>query len=63
MRIQIDRELCQTHGVCTGEAPEALAIVDNELVLLLERPGEALREKVEAAARYCPTGALTVWKE
>jgi ferredoxin len=63
MRVQIDRELCQTHGVCVEETPEVFAIVDRELVLLIERPSEALRDKLREAVRYCPTGALRVFEE
>lgn len=61
MRIVIDWDLCQGHGVCMGEAPEAFEVgTGGELKLLQERPPDALRAKIELAARYCPTGAITI---
>jgi sterol 14-demethylase len=62
MRIQVDRDLCQGHGVCRTEAPEVFD-VDRDLqqvVVKDERPPEALREKVRAAVRFCPTRALSI---
>ena len=61
MKILIDRDLCQGHGVCMGDAPEVFEVgEDGQLILLQESPGESLREKVESAARYCPTGAIQI---
>ena len=65
MRIRVDFDLCQGHGVCRNEAPEVFG-VDTErqhVVLLDERPPEALREKVRAAVRFCPTRALSIEEE
>lgn len=62
MRIRVDRDLCQGHGVCRSEAPE-LFDVDREAEQVLvkdERPPESLRAKVLAAVRYCPTRALSI---
>jgi len=59
MRIEVDWDLCQGHAMCQEEAPEVFS-VDSKgmLTVLLERPPEELREKVEAACRYCPTRAI-----
>jgi ferredoxin len=51
--------------MCQEEAPEVFRVVDRpgsyaQVQLLLEEPGEALREKVLAAARYCPNRVITV---
>jgi ferredoxin len=44
-----------------GEAPEVFEVgVDGELKILQERPPPSLRSKIELAARYCPTGAITL---
>ena len=62
MRIRVDRDLCQGHGVCRGEAPE-LFDVDREaeqVIVKEERPTESLRARLEAAVRYCPTHALRI---
>ncbi len=61
MRIVVDRGLCQGHGVCMGEAPEVFEVTrEGKLTVLNERPTEALREQIEAAVKYCPTGALSM---
>ena len=65
MRVRVDRELCQGHGVCVGEAPEVFRVVDRpgsyaQVEILQEEPAEALRAQVEAAVRYCPNRALSL---
>ncbi len=60
MRIVVDRDRCQTHGVCIEEAPELFRIDGEELVVSDERPPLSLRGKLEMAVRYCPTQALTI---
>ena len=61
MRIVVDEQLCKGHGVCMGEAPEVFQVTrKGELTILQPRPAEALRAQVEAAVKYCPTGALSV---
>ena len=62
MKVVVDIDLCQGHGVCKEEAPEVFAVDEDEnrVVLLQERPGEELREKVKLAVKYCPTRALRI---
>lgn len=61
LRIVVDRGLCQGHGVCMGEAPEVFEVGrDGTMKVLNERPDPALREQLEAAVKYCPTGALSL---
>ena len=44
-----------------GEAPDVFQVDDNGyLTILQEEPPEALREAVELAVKYCPTGALSL---
>jgi ferredoxin len=64
MKVVVDFELCQGHGVCEGDAPEVFQVQeDGTLKVLDETPPEELRAKVEAAARFCPTQAITVVAE
>jgi ferredoxin len=64
MRIVIDWDLCQGHAVCMGEAPEVFDVGDDgKLKILQERPAESLRGKIELAARYCPTGAISLQED
>ncbi len=62
MRIRVDLDLCQGHGACAEEAPEVFAVDErsSKVIVREERPGEALRAKVKAAVRFCPTRALTL---
>ena len=65
MRVKVDLDLCQGHGICQEEAPEIFRVVDRpggyaQVELILERPPEELRAKAEAAARYCPNSVITI---
>jgi len=61
MRIRVDFDFCQGHGVCCEEAPEVFKLnEDGELDVLQEEPDEALRPKVAKAAKFCPTRAITI---
>ena len=65
MRVRVDLDLCQGHGICQEEAPEVFRVVERQgdyarVEVILERPPEALREKVLAAARFCPNRVISV---
>jgi len=65
MRIAIDLQLCQGHGVCVDEAPEVFRIVQepgryDHAELIVADPDESLRKKVETAVKYCPNRALSL---
>ncbi len=62
MKIRVDLDLCQGHGVCAGEAPELFALdaANSKVVVLDPSPPEALRAKLAAAAKYCPTHAIRI---
>ncbi len=61
-RVCLDRDLCQGHGVCVGEAPEVFALDRDEskVSLLAAEPDSELRARVELAVRHCPTRALSI---
>lgn len=59
MRIVVDMMLCESNALCTGYAPEVFEMNDeDQLVVLDETPSEALRDRVEQAARACPKQAI-----
>lgn len=62
MKIVIDRDLCQGHGVCCSEAPELFALDEEQgsVRVLIEEPGEEHRESLKRAAKYCPTFAIGI---
>jgi ferredoxin len=64
MRIAVDIDLCQGHGVCESEAPEVFEVgrdrkvhVSADALTLLD---DERRAQVELAVRYCPTHAISV---
>jgi sterol 14-demethylase len=64
-RIVIDRELCQGHGVCMGEAPQLFRLVETDSPYLQSevisaQPLTQQRDLAEQAARFCPNRAITV---
>jgi len=64
MRVIVDRELCEGNGMCVRESPEVFALGDDDQArILIERPGDALRAKVEAAVRRCPRQAIRIAAE
>lgn len=63
--IKADMQLCQGHGECAEEAPELFAVdydtdVYPKVRILAAQPEPALRDKAEAAARYCPNRVLSI---
>ena len=64
MKIVVDFDLCQSHGLCTEAAPELFEIRDDGFLYILnETPGPDLGPKAEKAALECPTGAITIKSE
>jgi ferredoxin len=62
MRVLVDRDMCESNGICEEIAPEVFHISDEDdlLELLQERPADDLRAKVEEAVRKCPKQALSI---
>jgi ferredoxin len=61
MRVVVDRDLCQGHGMCELEAPEVFVLGDaDQVAVRVESPDESQRAAVQNAVRYCPTTALAI---
>ena len=61
MRVVVDRDLCQGHGVCESEAPGVFAVDKKGLLTVLqESPPEDFRDLLAKAVAYCPTSALSI---
>ena len=61
MRIVVDRDLCQGHGVCESEAPDVFSVSKKGVLTVIdENPAEELRPRVEQAVAFCPTKALRI---
>ena len=66
MRVEVDLQLCQGHGMCEDEAPEVFRVVESadgsysHVEIRVLEPDAALHEKVTAAVRFCPNRALSL---
>lgn len=60
MKVKVDYEECDGHGVCVETCPEVFALgdEDDEVTLLTEEPGESLRDPVTRAVSLCPKAAI-----
>lgn len=61
MKIVVDRLLCDANGLCVIEAPDLLALDDNEeLVVLREDVASEAAQRAERAVAACPKAALSL---
>ncbi|WP_310961688.1 ferredoxin [Nocardioides terrisoli] len=61
MRIVVDRDLCDGHGMCEAMAHEYFQLDDDDVMHVLDdSPPESDRAKVHAAVQACPALALTL---
>jgi ferredoxin len=61
MRIVVDRDLCESNGVCVRTAPDMFVIDESDRMrLLAERPSPEQMDKARAAVRRCPRHALSL---
>ena len=62
MKVVADLDLCQGHQMCQVEAPEVFGFDEDadQVAVLQGHPDESLRDKVQAAVRYCPAMALGI---
>ncbi|MFC4943185.1 ferredoxin [Pseudonocardia sp. GCM10023141] len=59
MRIEVDRDRCEGHGLCEAAAPGHLHL-DDDGELIIDRPdiSDGERESATMATRVCPVAAL-----
>ena len=61
MKVVVNYDLCEANGVCEKFAPEVFRLDDDDnLHLVVQQPGEELRDKVEKAVKRCPKAALAI---
>ena len=61
MRIVVDRDLCDGHGMCEAMAHEYFELDDDDVMHVLEEsPPESERARVHAAVQACPALALSL---
>ncbi|HEY2819234.1 MAG TPA: ferredoxin [Casimicrobiaceae bacterium] len=63
MKVIVNFDVCMSNAQCVLAAPEVFEVrEDGMLYVLQDEPPDTLREKVEDAARLCPTQAITIEK-
>jgi ferredoxin len=61
MQVSVDRDLCESNGICAGLVPAVFDLRDDDVLYITEpSPPEELREQVELAVLRCPRQALTL---
>jgi ferredoxin len=60
--VEIDRDRCMGSGHCVFGAPGAFDLDDDQVAFVLD-PAGAPEDQVVAAARTCPTRAITVRRD
>jgi ferredoxin len=63
MRISVDLDLCQGHGVCCSEAPELFEMAGDKVRVLDAEPAPDHHAAARMAAKYCPTRAIHLEEE
>ncbi len=63
LRVSVDLDLCQGHGVCENEAPEVFEVPKKSKVVVLDvSPPSHQWEQVRQAAKYCPSSAIIIFE-
>jgi ferredoxin len=61
MKVSVDRELCEAHGVCMSLDPDVFDLSDDDVLeILQEAPSEEKRSVIEQAVIRCPRQALSL---
>jgi ferredoxin len=64
LTIVVDRDLCDSHGICVSNAPDVFEIGDgDQLRILVPHPTPAQLPGVRTAVSKCPKGALSLADE
>jgi len=63
-KVVVDFDLCESNALCMAAAPEVFEVREDDFLYVLdETPPDALRSKVDEAARRCPKAAISVIEE
>ena len=61
MRVEVDRDLCESNAVCVGIAPDVFELDDEDLAVVIGDDVPADREsEVREAVALCPKIALAL---
>ncbi|GAA3852464.1 ferredoxin [Brevibacterium ammoniilyticum] len=60
MRVEVDRQRCESNGLCVLSAPEVFDLDDDGVLRVASYVDESLRADVEDAVSSCPVQALAL---
>jgi ferredoxin len=60
VRVDVDMDLCQSHGECAFAAPEVFELGEDDVLKWVEHPDESQRDAVEQAVLVCPVAAISL---
>ena len=64
MRVEVDRDLCESNAVCVGIAPDVFDLDDEDLAAVTaDEVPPAREEDVRSAVQLCPKIALTLLED
>lgn len=65
MRVRVDPDVCQGHGVCRMSAPDLFHLreEDGQAYVKSEEVPPGLEEEARLGAASCPERAITIWDE
>jgi ferredoxin len=60
MKVNVDMNLCQSHGECVLVAPDVFDLGDDDVLTWREDVPEDRRADMEAAVNACPMMAISL---
>lgn len=64
MRVEVDRDLCESNAVCVGIAPDIFGLGDDDLArVLVAAVPEGRADEVREAVGLCPKIALKLHED
>ncbi|MFD6895297.1 ferredoxin [Rhodococcus sp. NPDC060086] len=61
MKVTVDPDLCEAHGLCELSAPELFQLGDEDVVTVLDdNPAPELQDAARRAAGSCPRIAVQI---
>jgi ferredoxin len=61
MKVRVDLDLCESHGVCEGHAPAVFQVGDDDITrVLLPEPPPEMHDAVRLAQSGCPKQAIFI---
>ena len=61
MKVVVDFDLCEANAVCMDIAPDVFKVDDADMLhILIEKPPESMRAKMEECVRLCPRQAISI---